>query len=234
MRDRARDAAAAFTRRVRHVRHRRRRRGTFNVSTVVGARRRGVRRAGGEARQPIGVEPVRQRRPVRGARRQRRRVARDVVDALPRRGGHRVPLRADVPSVDAARGAAAARPRRADGVQPARPADESRRARRASSSGVPRPELTELVARALAPARVDARVGRARRGRPRRDLDARLHEGVRVPRRVRAHLLRAPGGRRRWRRRRPGTSPAAMQRPMPTIARGILAGERARSATSCC
>ena len=103
--------------------------GTFNISSVVGARRRGVRRAGRQARQPVGVEPLRQRRRVRGARRQRRGAA-GRRRALPGRGGRRVLLRADLPSVDAARGAGAARPGRPHRVQSARPADQSgRRAR---------------------------------------------------------------------------------------------------------
>ena len=46
-------------------------------------------------------------------------------------------------------GADAPRARRADGVQPARPADESRRGATRQLVGVPRPELTELLARAL-------------------------------------------------------------------------------------
>ena len=58
--------------------------------------------------------------------------------------------------------------------------------------GVPRPELTELVARCARLAGVGARVGRACRRWPRRTLDDRLHEGVRVPRRPAADLLRAP------------------------------------------
>ncbi len=51
--------------------------------------------------------------------------------------------------VDAARGAGAPRARRAHGVQPARPADESRPAPTRQLVGVPRPEFTELLARAL-------------------------------------------------------------------------------------
>ena len=54
--------------------------------------------------------------------------------ALPRRGRHRVPLRARVPPVDAARRADAAGARRPDGVQPARPAHQPGARRRGSSS----------------------------------------------------------------------------------------------------
>ena len=49
--------------------------------------------------------------------------------------------------------------------------------------GVPRPELTQLLARVAAAARVRARLGGARRRRYRRDIADRVHEGVRVPRR---------------------------------------------------
>ena len=65
-----------------------------------------------------------------------------VVERLPGAGGHRVLLRADVPSVDAPRRADAARARRADRVQPARAADQPRRrhaaARRRAAAGVHR------------------------------------------------------------------------------------------------
>ena len=44
--------------------------GTFNISTAVGDRAGGVRHARRQARQSIGVEPVRQRRRARGAGRQ--------------------------------------------------------------------------------------------------------------------------------------------------------------------
>ena len=69
------EAVDAAGRRVRHVRHRRR--SLRHVQYLVGGRgrRRGVRRQGGQARQPIGVEPVRQRGRVRAARRQRRGAA---------------------------------------------------------------------------------------------------------------------------------------------------------------
>ena len=56
-----------------------------------------------------------------------------VVERCLDRGGHRVLLRADVPSVDAARRADAQGARRADRVQPARAADES--GRRHASAG---------------------------------------------------------------------------------------------------
>ena len=97
--------------------------------------------------------------------------------------------------------------------------------------GVPRPELTELVARSLALLGSRARVGRARRGRPRRDLDDRLHEGVGVPRRGGQHVLRASRPTSGCRRRRPPTCAAAMPPTTRAIARASprrRAGRRAR------
>ena len=134
---------------------------------------RGRGRARRQARQPRGVEPVRQRGRVRGARRRTSMAPPDARGRGARRGEPRVLLRAGVASVDAARGPDAPRAGRAHGVQPARPADESGAARARQLVGVSRPEHTELLARALGAARRGARVGRARRGRPRRDLDAR-------------------------------------------------------------
>ena len=62
--------------------------------------------------------------------------------------------------------------------------------------GVPRPEFTELLARALMLLGTDARLGRPRRRRHRRAHDHRLHEDLRVPRRRRQHVLPASGRRR--------------------------------------
>ena len=62
--------------------------------------------------------------------------------------------------------------------------------------GVPRPELTELIARALALARLRARLGGARSRRSRRVVDDRVHEGLGMPGRRGEDLLRAPVGRR--------------------------------------
>ena len=92
--------------------------------------------------------------------------------------------------------------------------------------GVPRPELTELVARSLGAPRIGARLGRARRRRPRRDFDDRLHEGVGVPRRRRQHVLRASRRRRPRRRPRRRRCAAATRRTTPRIAREVLAGAR--------
>ena len=68
--------------------------------------------------------------------------------ALPRRGRHRVLLRADVPSVDAARGADAQGARRPHGVQPARPADQS--GRRVAAAGRRAAPGADRAGRALA------------------------------------------------------------------------------------
>ena len=128
--------------------------------------------------------------------------------ALPRGSRNRVLLCADVSSVDAARRADAKGAGRADGLQPARTADQSRpappAAGRRAAAGADR--ARRAIARA---ARIGTRLGRARRGWPRRDLDHRIHQGVGVPRRRGQHVLRAsrrisacPRRRRRARRRR--------------------------------
>ena len=84
-------------------------------------------------------------------------------------------------------------------------------------------------------ARLGAGVGRARRRWPRRDLDDGLHQGVGVPRRGGAHVLRAPvrlrprqgGARRRSRAATPPTNAA--------IVRARARRRRpARRATWCC
>ena len=125
--------------------------------------------------------------------------------ALSGRGGHRVLLRADVSSVDAPRRPGTPRARRADRVQPARPAHESggrdASAGRRAAAGVHRADGARADA-----ARLRARVGRARRRRHRRDLDDRLHEGVGVPRRRGEHVLSASRRTSGCRRRRPARS----------------------------
>ena len=112
---------------VRHLRHRRRRRAHLQRLDGRGAGARGVRRARREARQPQRVEPLRQRRPVRGARRQRRGAA-SRRRALPRTRPGIAFLFAQVfhPSMRHA-GPDAQGARRAHRVQPARTADQSRR-----------------------------------------------------------------------------------------------------------
>ena len=62
--------------------------------------------------------------------------------------------------------------------------------------GVPHSELTELLARALAAARLAARVGRSWRRRHRRDVDDGSYKGLGVPGRRRLDVLRPPVGLR--------------------------------------
>ena len=98
----------------------------------------------------------------------------------------------------------AGRPHR---VQPARPADES--GRRVASAGRRAAAGADRAGRALAgSARIGARLGRARRRRPGRDLDHRLHQGFGVPRRRGQHVLRASVGLRLAQ----GAPPAAARR----------------------
>ena len=144
------DEAVAIVpeRRVRYVRHGRR--SGAHVQRVDGsrARRGSVRRSGREARQPLGLEPLRQRRPVRGARRQHRRAGAGRR-AVPDDGGiafffaptfhpsmrHAAPARAQDLGVRTAFNL----------LGPlTNPAGAARQL-----VGVPRPELTELVARSL-------------------------------------------------------------------------------------
>ena len=96
---------------------------TFNVSTAAALIVAGCGRAGRQARQPRGVEQVRQRGRLRGARHRPRRPA-GPRDSIARSGEAGVLLCAGVASVDAARGAHSPRAGRAHGVQPARPAHE--------------------------------------------------------------------------------------------------------------
>ena len=83
-------------------------------------------------------------------------------------------------------------------------------------------------------ARLGARLGRARRRRPRRDLDDRLHEGVRVPRRRGQHVLRAPARRRPAEGGAGAICAAATRRDNAAIARACSPASAARRATSCC
>ena len=102
---RARGAAVATpTIGLRYVRHRRRPVGHLQYLVVRGARRRGVRRSRCQARQPVDVEPVRQRRCVRGARRSGHGAA-CGCRAVPSGSRDRLFLRADVSSFDAICGA---------------------------------------------------------------------------------------------------------------------------------
>ena len=150
MRARATQLCAIVRAGVRHVRHRRRRRAYVQRLDRRGARAGGVRRPRREARQPQRVEPVRQRRSVRGARRRTSPPAPAIVERCLDECRDRVPLRAGVPSVDEARGGRRGRSwasgRAFNLLGPlTNPAGASRQL-----VGVPRPELTELVARSLA------------------------------------------------------------------------------------
>ena len=151
---------------------------TFNVSTAAALRGRRRRRARRQARQSRGVEPLRQRRRVRGARRPARCAPDRVVEAL-----------------EAARIAFFFAPTWHPSMRHAGPTRKELGVRTAFNLlgpltnpagaqrqlvGVSRPEHTELVARTLGLARRRARLGRPRRRRPRRALDARPHEGLRA------------------------------------------------------
>ena len=133
MRAHAVQVSRRYDDRLRYLRHRRRPVGHVQHFLVRRARRRGLRRARRQTRQPIGVEPHRQRRRLRSARRPRDGAA-GGRRTLSRRRGDRVLLCADVPSVDAPRRTGAPRAWRPDRVQPARSADQSRPAPRANWS----------------------------------------------------------------------------------------------------
>ena len=112
-----------------------------------------------------------------------------------------------------------------DGVQPARPADESRG--RVAPAGRRAAAGAHRAGRAIAgAARRGARLGRARRRRPRRDLDDRLHQGVRVPRRRGQHVLPAPGGRRAGEVRARGAARRRCRRQRGDRARGARRAAR--------
>ena len=100
----------------------------------AGRRRRGLR--GRQARQPLEHQPLRLRRPARGAR---RRIELDPAGgrALHRGDRLRVHVRPAPPRGDEARRAGAQGARRADDLQLPRPADQPRRARAASCSASP-------------------------------------------------------------------------------------------------
>ena len=208
--------------------------GTFNISSVAAlvVAACGVPRR--QARQPLGVEPLRQRRRVRGARRAAsRRRRRSVERCSTRRASAFLFAPTFHPSM---RHAAPAR--RELGVRTAfnllgpltNPAGAARQL-----VGVPRPELTELVARALLLLGSRARLGRARRRRPRRDLDDRATRRCRSAATARCNtfyvhpadfgLPKAP---------RRGAARAATPARNAAIARACWPASRAPRATSCC
>ncbi len=191
----ARDAAARAGRAgVRHVRHRRRRRAHVQRLDGRGAHRRGLGRARRQARQSRGVEQVRQRGRVRGARRRASMAPPDrVIESLDRAKLAFFFAQAWHPSMRHA-----APTRRELGVRTAfnllgpltNPARPARQLDRRLASGAHR----AAGARARA-ARIGARLGRPRRRRARRDLDAWTHEGLRAAPWHGQHVLR-PSGRR--------------------------------------
>ena len=123
---------------IRYVRHGGRWR--RHDQCVVGRRSRHgrMRRRRRQARQPVGVEPLRQCRRARGARRHAGRHA-GGRRAQPERGRPGVSFRAGVSSVDEARGADAARAWPPHRLQPSWPADQPGRDRRVRSSASPGP-----------------------------------------------------------------------------------------------
>ena len=172
---RARAGGDGRRRRRRHRRHRRRP-GAHREHLDDGRGGHGGRgRAGGQARRAGRVVRVRVGGPARGARRARRpRPRGGRGERGP--GRHRVLLRPDLPPGDAPRRRGAARDRRADGVQPARPAHQP---------GAPGRGAHRLRRRAVRPgARRRARrprrhrPGGARRRRARRDHHDDHHDGV--------------------------------------------------------
>ena len=193
---RARGAGVdALRRRVRHLRHRRRSVRHVQHLVVRGAGRRRVRRPRREARQPVGrrasrAAPTCSKRSASASPRRRRSSS----AASPRPASGSSSRRRFI-----RRCATPAPVRRELGVRTAfnllgpltNPAGATRQL-----VGVPRPEFTELMARALMLLGIRARLGRARRRRHRRDLDHRLHEDLRVPRRRGQHVLSASGRRR--------------------------------------
>ena len=118
-------------------------------------------------------------------------------------------------------------------VQPARSADQPG-AGDAADRRRAAPGADRAAGAGAAAARLDARLGRARRRRHRRDLDDRLHEGVGVPGRRGPHVLRAPGRLRRCRRRRRRRSRAAMPRRTPPSSERCSPARPGPRATWCC
>ena len=172
---------------VRHLRHGRRSIPHLQRVDGVGAGRGGIGSARRQTRQPVGLEPVRQRGSFRGARREHQRPS-ACRGALSGRSGHRVLSGADISSFDAPCRADSQRARRPHGVQSARPVDEP--GWRLTPARGRAPAGADGTGRTLArAARVGTSVGRARCRRPRRDLDDRLHEDLRMPGWIGEHVL---------------------------------------------
>ena len=143
-----------------------------------------------------------------------------------RRGRHRLPVRAPLPPGDGARrarsAAALAIPTLFNRLGPlANPMGPGRQlagrgARRLTSE----PALDALVELGI-----ECRLGGARRGRPRRDLERRGHAGARLARRPASRALRARARRPRCPGRAPRICAAATPPRTPAIARSILDGD---------
>ena len=218
---------------VRHLRNGRRPLGQLQHLDRVRAGRGRVRRARGQARQPIGVEPVRQRRRAR-------RPSAFNVQMSPATAG-RCLDEAGIAFLfaptfhPAMRHAAQARrdPRRAHRLQPARPAHQSGAAGPADRRRAAARADRAAGANAAGAGR-RARLGRSRRRRPRRAVDDRPYQGVRsagpapsTPSTSTRPTTVCPKRRRRADRRRLG-------RPTPRIVGGCWRASRARRETSCC
>ena len=148
----------------------------------------------------------------------------EQASAVPRRSRHRVPVRADISPGDAARGPGAQGPGRANGIQPARAADQPGAAhtagRRRATSRADRAHRPDPAA-----ARRRTRMGGARRRRARRAFDHGPHEGLGshgtapcTPSTCTRRITACP-------RPRPGRSPEATPRPTPPSSNGVLAGQ---------
>ena len=179
----------------RHRRHRRRRAAHVQHLDRVDVRRGGGGRARGQARRPLGVVEVGQRRRARGARRQHHAVARRGR-AVHRRDRHGLHVRAEPPRGDEARGAGAPRARRAHDLQHPRAADQPGRRAATSSIGVFHPDLVGIHVRVLQ--RLGAKhvlvvYGTRRHGR---GLARRRDDGRRAEGRRGARVRDPPGGLR--------------------------------------
>ena len=131
-------AAPVATSRDRPRRHGGHRRRSLDLQRLDhgGAGRGGGRLRGRQARQPLLHQPLRLRRPARGARRQHRARAR-AGRALHRRGRLRLHVRPPPPHGDGARRAGAQGARRAHDLQLPRSADQPGRGASASCSASP-------------------------------------------------------------------------------------------------
>ena len=214
----------------RHRRHGRRRVG--HVQRLDGDRvRRGWRGTqGGQARESVGLEPLR----VGGRGRDPRREPRSQPGqgrAVHRPGRHRVPLRAAPPHGDEARDAGAPGDGHPHGVQHPRPPDQPRGRQRAGDRRL-QPRARRAPGARPRRARDDPRLRGARRRRPGRDLDDRRQLGRRGPRGRRPGEHDPPGGLRgaaRDDRRPPGRGPGGKRGHHPAHPRRRA---RARGATS--